>query len=387
MGLTRRQFLVALSAGLAGGTQLDRIAGLDDGARASSTSLIRQRTPAPTSTAVEPVAAPEAAAAATPTAAPSPVPTGASGEAANKLSSGNITQSTDATVSVRSPSRTADAWPEVSHDELAVTEARAASSAAGDDADTTQNESSSPAAGSASAASRALAGANLEGWRTVLGDSRHTAAGLSTVNDGDIVTEHLGDRSQLIANRHGRGVMAHNTTYLRVVDDAALDIVHEASAHVRTPVTPAQVSGLANGQTVEMALFVWDGKESRRDIGLAMQWVINPWSEHFGALRTWTSSGDQSRWSPDPVAWLDPSDDWQFVEMSLHPARREAAMRINGLEIPAQCTETTKPDNWAYATAAAVSVELISIWPDDRVTAPTTKLECRDWAWDWKTPV
>ena len=368
MSLSRRQFLVALGAGLAGGTQLERIAGLDDRPTAVSTLSSRTRAATPTPVPATPVPAtpiPATPVPAAPTAQPA---TGASVDAADKISSGNITQSVETPSADRGPSQAASEWLEVSDDQVATAEIQA------------------DAPAQAATAPRALAGANLEGWRSVLGDSRHTAAGLETVNEGDIATQHLADRSQLIANRHGRGVMAHNTTYLRLVDDGALDMVHEASAYVRTPVTPAQISGLPNGQTVELALFVWDGKESRRDIGTAVQWVINPWSAHFGALRTWTSDGEGSRWSPDPVAWLDPSDDWQFVEMRLHPARRESSIHINGLEIPAQCTETTKPDNWAYATAAAVSVELISIWPDDRVTAPTTKLECRDWTWDWTVP-
>ena len=374
MSLSRRQFLVALGAGVVGGTQLERVAGLDGGPSTASTLSARARTatPAPTTPPVtSPIAVPQGAAALSGTSAAAVVDTPAASTAtgaANKVATGHLTESAGSSSVVRTPSQAAAEWLEVSDEILAAAEA---------DARSLIQPTRQP---------RAMAGANLEGWRSVLGDSRHTAAGLATVNGDDIATAHSADRSELVANRHGRGVMAHNTTYLRLVDDDALDMVHEASAYVRTPVTPAQVSGMPNGQTVEMALFVWDGKESRRDIGLALQWVINPWSQNFGALRTWTSSGDGSRWSPDPIAWLDPTDDWQFVEMRLHPTRREASMSINGIDIPAQCTETTKPDNWAYATAAAVSVELISIWPDDRVTAPTTKLECRDWTWDWTVP-
>lgn len=372
MSLSRRQFLVALGAGVVGGTQLERVAGLDGGSATASTLSTRARTGAPSPTsapAPAPAAAPVAALSGAGTGAVVDAPlTGTPAGAANKIAAGHITEGTGSSAAVRTPSQAATEWLEVSDELLATAEA---------DARSTIQATGEP---------RAMSGTNLEGWRSVLGDSRHTAAGLATVNDDDIATSHASDRSELIANRHGRGVMAHNTTYLRLVDDNALDMVHEASAYVRTPVTPAQVSGLPNGQTVEMALFVWDGKASRRDIGLAVQWVINPWSKNFGALRTWTSSDEGSRWSPDPVAWLDPTDAWQFVEMRLDPERREASMSINGLEIPAQCTETTKPDNWAYATAAAVSVELISIWPDDRVTAPTTKLECRDWTWDWTVP-
>lgn len=380
MSLSRRQFLVALGAGLVGGTQLERIAGLDGDSTTVSTVSSRARTDAANPVSASPVSTNPGSASSSEltlpvadTAATNPAtPTGIGSESAtstgDKLARGNVTHDAGSSASVRTPSQAAAEWLETSDEQLATAEADAR------------------AVLRPSGEARTMSGANLEGWRTVLGDSRHTAAGLATVNSDDIVTTHSAGYSELVANRHGRGVMAHNTTYNRLVDDNALDMIHEASAYVRTPVTPQQVSGMPNGQTVEMALFVWDGKNSRRDIGLALQWVINPWSKNFGALRTWTSSGDTSRWSPDPVAWLDPNDEWQFVEMRLHPSQRDASLAINGLEIPAQCTETTKPDNWAWATAAAVSVELISIWPDDRVTAPTTRLECRDWTWDWSVP-
>lgn len=227
-----------------------------------------------------------------------------------------------------------------------------------------------------------FAGRNLEGWRTALGDARHTAKGLEEVNIADIGTYHGADSSTLVANTAGRGVMAHNISYLRRVDEA-LAYRHNAALSFRTPTIPEAVSGRPNGQTLEIALFVWDGAGSRRDIGLAMQWMLNPWSELFGGIRTWTSTDEDSRWTPEPVAWLDPTDEWQRVEMSLDALGRTAALTLNGTSIPAQCTETKKPDSWAKTTAAALQIELVSLWPDDRPTAPTTYAECKDWEWSW----
>lgn len=230
--------------------------------------------------------------------------------------------------------------------------------------------------------SKLFAGRNLEGWRTALGDARHTASGLDEVNIADIGTFHSSESSALAANTAGRGVMAHNITYLRRVDEA-LDFHHRTSLSFRTPTKPEAISGRPNGQTLEIALFVWDGVGSRRDIGLAMQWMLNPWHELFGAIRTWTSTDDDSRWSPEPVAWLDPTDEWQHVEMNLDAQERTAALTLNGTSIPAQCTETRKPDNWANTVAAALQIELVSLWPDDRPIAPTTYAECKDWQWEW----
>lgn len=228
-----------------------------------------------------------------------------------------------------------------------------------------------------------FAGRNLEGWRTALGDARHTATGLEQVNIEDIATHHGTDSSTLTSNTDGRGVMAHNITYLRRVDEA-LDFRHRAALSIRTPTMPERVSGRPNGQTLEVALFVWDGAGTRRDIGLALQWMLNPWADTFGALRTWTSDGDDATWSPEPVGWLDPDDEWHTIELFLDPRPRTAALTVDGHSIPAQCTETPKPDNWARTTAAALQVELVSLWPGDRKEAPSTHAQCKDWSWSWE---
>lgn len=261
----------------------------------------------------------------------------------------------------------------------------ASSATGGNDTPSTDRLTDPPSheAGLDTASERKLfAGRNLEGWRIALGDARHTASGLESVNIGDISTHHQPEVSSLVANTQGRGVMAHNTTYFRRVDDA-MNYRHTASLSFRTPTKPEPVSGRPNAQTFEAALFVWDGAGSRRDIGLAMQWMLNPWHESFGAVRTWTSDGDDSHWSVEPVAWLDPSADWHSIEMYVDPQARSAGMTLDGTSIRAQCTETIKPDNWARSSAAAIQAELISLWPDERVVAPTTVAECKDWTWTW----
>lgn len=230
---------------------------------------------------------------------------------------------------------------------------------------------------------RHFSGQSLDGWRTALGDARHTASGLSPVSVDDIITQHEETHSTLVANRSGRGVMAHNITYNRMVGDA-LDYVHHASLSFRTPTAPRPETGRPNGQTFEVGLFVWDGAGSRRDIGLAFQWVLNPWLDSANAIRTWTSTDEESRWSPDPVGRLDPSDSWHTAEMWLDAAGREAWLEIDGTPYEAQCTETQKPDNWAHKTAVAFQAELVSLWPDDRVTAPSTYAEVKDWWWRWE---
>lgn len=374
MSLSRRQFIFALSAGVAGGMQFDRFG--DDAADAVASGPTNSAT---RSTSSEPRALRTAA-----------VP--AEADAAETLptvgpesgSSAIPDPDDDALAAVSSKRPGPDTVADPVLDTPQRTPSLAASEWAETDADTIVADEIggiTPPDGAAQALQ--FSGASLAGWRTVLGDARHTAAGLAQVNGDDVVTTHGDDRSTLVANQHGRGVMAHNTTYFRRVDDHALNTIHRASAEFRTPVTPQPISGLANGQTVEMALFVWDGKGSRCDIGLAFQWMINPWSEYFGAVRTWTSEGTKSNWSVDPITSLAPTDTWQRVEMELHPTERKATLLLNGEPVHAQCTETKKPDNWAYKTAAAVSLELISIWPGDRVEAPTTSVECRNWSWDW----
>lgn len=366
MSLSRRQFLFALSAGVAGGMQFDRF-GNDSTDAAASNALARgQRVTAESVTAEQLAAEPRSTVGPTTNAAAAPDVADDLVTATSSKRPGHdtiIEPVVDAPQ--RTPSLAASEWAEAEENTIAANEISGIEPV--DDAPSLLQ----------------FAGASLAGWRTVLGDARHTAAGLAQVNGDDVVTTHENDHSTLIANRHGRGVMAHNTTYYRRVDDHALNTIHTASAEFRTPVTPQAISGLPNGQTVEMALFVWDGQGSRRDIGLAFQWMINPWSEYFGAVRTWTSAGANSNWSTEPVTYLDPTDAWQRVEMELHPGERTASLLLNGEPVQAQCTETQKPANWAYKTAAAVSLELISIWPGDRVEAPTTSVECRDWTWDW----
>jgi hypothetical protein len=219
-----------------------------------------------------------------------------------------------------------------------------------------------------------LSGTDLSGWETELGDGLYTAPGQAPVNVADIATIHSGSLSTLRANVARRGVMAHNITFKRQIDATCFGTVHVVQYAFRLPYMPATNAWPDNAQTVEGGFFVWDGPSTRLDYGLAFQWILNPWMPTFGAIRTWTGS----RWSN--TGFLTVDTNWHTVTMTFDPHHSSTAMSIDSTPIPAALTTTPK-DGWGTEIAARLQAEMISLWPGSRQTAPSHRLEVRDWTW------
>lgn len=237
-------------------------------------------------------------------------------------------------------------------------------------------------AGAAEAAPRRkLSGRNLDGWETVVGDGVFAATGQRAVNGTDIGADHFSRYSKLSANSNERGVMAHNITYHRVIDGAALLMMHDASFEFRIPFVPSTSGGAHNAQTFEGGLFIWDGRNDRLDYGLAFQWVLNPWAPEFGAIRAWTPTPDGPAWSQ--ISRLEPDDSWHSVWFGYDHATGSTGLAIDGRMMPVSLTETSKADSWGTDIEARLQAEIISIYPGEADNAPSHVAEVRDWSWDW----
>lgn len=111
----------------------------------------------------------------------------------------------------------------------------------------------------------------------------------------------------------------------------------------RMPYVP-KGGGTYNAQTLEAGLFVWDGGGTRRDLGLAFQWILNPWMAEFGHIRVWTQQGDGAAWKS--VAYLRPDIAAHRAALVLHPAGELANLQIDGNAVPVAMTRTPKASNW-----------------------------------------
>ncbi|RZU50709.1 hypothetical protein EV385_2489 [Krasilnikovia cinnamomea] len=218
-------------------------------------------------------------------------------------------------------------------------------------------------------------GTDLAGWTTVVGDGIYAAAGQAPVNAADITTEHRGADSRLRSNILNRGIMAHNITYKPVVDASMMTLVHQASYSFQMPFVPSTAGGPRNAQTVEGGLFVWDGANTRYDYGTAFQWVLNPWDANFGKIRVWTGSS----WSA--AGYLKPDTAWHQVSFLVDPSGQRVELSIDGTQIPAPFSRTTK-NGWGTEVAARLQAEAISLWPGSTATwGPQHEVLVKDWSW------
>ena len=200
--------------------------------------------------------------------------------------------------------------------------------------------SSSERVVSASGPTASLSGADLTGWRVVVGDGIWTAAGERPVSEGDVATQHRGTYSELFANVQRRGVMAHNITYLPMPNVDELKMTHRASIDFRVPAVPS-TTGSFRAQTIEIGLFVWDGIDTRLDHGLAMQWVLNPWVPEYGAVRVWRNTARGPRW--ERVGYLEPDIAWHTVSIRYRPKSGLVQLRLDQQRIDVSPTLTPKP--------------------------------------------
>lgn len=239
-------------------------------------------------------------------------------------------------------------------------------------------------AGSALAPSAASAqasfatGADLTGWRTVLGDGVWVGPGQADVSLDDVRTQNLGTHSLLEANIHERGVMAHNITFDRFSAPDGMTKTHIAEADFRIPTVPTTSNWTYNAQTLEIGVFVWDGETTRADYGMAMQWVLNPWTDDFGAIRAWAMTNEGPEWQT--VDYLEPDTEWHSFRCQYRPGG-VANLRIDNSNIDVEETVTPKDPSWGSSIDGRFQMEIVSVWPGQNPSVPPHSAEFRDWAW------
>jgi len=242
---------------------------------------------------------------------------------------------------------------------------------------------SAPSGVHAATRGRRYGSANLSGWKTILGDGIYAAPGEDPVTEADIRTINFSDHSELQANINRRRVMAHNITYKSVTDDNALTFLHTVAYSFRVPFLPAVGNFDLNAQTVEGGVFVWDGSGTRLDYGAAFEWILNPWMEEFGDIRTWTDWGG-GQWQK--VGELAPNTSWHRVTLKLDPVHRTTAMVLDGLHYPSAFSQIPRPPDWGLDTTARLQAEIISLYPGPDNPGALHKAEFKDWVWIWRHP-
>lgn len=226
---------------------------------------------------------------------------------------------------------------------------------------------------------RSYGGSDLADWSVVLGDGLYTGPGQTAVNNSDITTEHHGSKSEIKANMNQRGVMAHNITFKRFIDNDAFDFIHTCAYDMRLPYLPTTSSWPHNAQTIEGGLFIWDGGNTRLDYGLAFQWILNPWVSSFGDIRVW-SGENGGQWLTSGT--LIPDTDWHRIEFVLDVQNQLASIKIDDVPYSTLFSGTPK-EGWGTETAARFQAEIISIWPGSNSVVPSHLAEFKDWQWEW----
>jgi hypothetical protein len=222
-------------------------------------------------------------------------------------------------------------------------------------------------------------GNNLVSWEVILGDGILTMPGETPVSSDDIETVHFPIYSELHANIHNCKVQAHNITFLRKTDISALLCSHQTGYMFRIPFTISKSNPDFNGQTVEGGFFIWDGSGTRKDYGLAFQWMLNPWIPgNFGELRAWTGNAWRT------LDTIPPDTLWHSVAFSLDYTDGKAELVFDGVTYTDVLTQTDKPSDWGTETAARLQCEIISIDPENLSVVPAHKAQFKNWRWKWK---
>ena len=231
---------------------------------------------------------------------------------------------------------------------------------------------------------REYLGADFTGWEVAVGDGVYAAPGESPVSDNDIETVNHGDHSELLANVQQRGVMAHNITFKRVVEENAFDFVYSGGYKFRLPYLPSISNTDLNAQTLEGGMFIWDGGNTRLDYGMAFQWMLNPWGDEnveFGDIQCWTVI-EGGKWQK--IGFLQPDTSWHELRMVLDFRRQMTSLIIDNKHYPSQFTGTPKPETWSTQTEPGLQAEIISIYPGEQGKGALHKAEFQDWFWIWE---
>lgn len=228
---------------------------------------------------------------------------------------------------------------------------------------------------------KSLSGANLSNWITVVGDGNYNPPGVAPVNALDISCDNTPDSSFVKSNILKRQIMAHNITYYKDVDVAALTCVHHAKYTFQLPYVVSTGNTDYNGQTVEGGLFVWDGPDTQLDYGLAFQWVINPWDPNFKSLRFWNGT------SWDYLDVLEPDTNTHVVEFVLDIINQTATLSIDGTTYTQNVFSSTTKVGWGSSVDARLQAEVISIFPGPSGPYLEQKVLFKDWEWEWISPI
>lgn len=228
------------------------------------------------------------------------------------------------------------------------------------------------------ATTRSENGVNLENWILNVGDGNFNYDDEAPVGMEDLETVHEIDHSQLKANIQNRNVMAHNITFRRITDPAAMVDIHIARYQFRLPYYITQGSTQHNGQTVEGGLFIWDGPDTRLDYGLAFQWITNPWDPNYKTIQIWDGNG----WL-NLNYQLEPDTVYHICEFYLDIQKKEAYFTLDGHEFKDNIYSETPKVGWGNTVDARFQAECISIFPSETGYVPSQQVEFRDWSWIW----
>jgi hypothetical protein len=228
---------------------------------------------------------------------------------------------------------------------------------------------------------RQYEGANLTNWEVVVGDGIYHQPDEAPVNQSDVETLHFSTHSEVRANLTQRGIMAHNITFKRFVDEKAFDYIHTCSYSFRLPYLPATANVGTNAQTMEVAFFIWDGAGTRLDYGMAIQWILNPWVSDFGAIRCW-SDAHGGEWNP--VGYLAPDTQWHDVELTFDYRRQTTSLKLDGTHVPCRFTAIPKDSSWGSEIAARFCAEIVSLHPGESNPGALHRVEFKNWRWTWE---
>jgi hypothetical protein len=219
-------------------------------------------------------------------------------------------------------------------------------------------------------------GKNLAGWKVVVGDAVQHAEPEPPVAISDLITVHKSDHSELRANVKRREIMAHNITYMQDKNDDNLTAIHACRFQFRMPDRPEpNASADWLGETIEGGFFVWDGKNTRLDYGLAFQWVVNPWDKRAGNINSWA----HTRWVRQTRLEFD--TEWHEVWMVLDIQKQTASMVIDGMPVPTMFSKTPKAAGWEKNTVARLQAEIVSINPGPSHMKTAHRTQFRNWSW------
>jgi hypothetical protein len=218
-------------------------------------------------------------------------------------------------------------------------------------------------------------GSNLEGWKIDLGDGLYSAPDEAAVGIGDISTIDYNGFSELRANINNRRIQAHNITFKRFVDARALNCSHEAGYSFKLPYLPSTTNSDYNGQTIEGGLFVWDGANTKKDLGLAFQWIINPWDSNYKNIQIWKGAA----W--ETIGQLEPDTLYHSIKFSLDLKNSMAGLTIDGNQCSRNLFSETAKTEWGNEIATRLQVEIISIYPPITGDIASHKAYVKDWYW------